>query len=49
MTEKILSYACLYKADTGAVDEILDTDITNTLIQKGNASIKQTMEGFLRG
>lgn len=34
MTEKILSYACLYKADTGAVDEILDTDITITLIRE---------------
>ena len=26
--------ACLYKSDTGAVDEILDTDITITLIRE---------------
>ncbi len=31
---KVLSYACLYKSDTGAVDEILDTDITITLIRE---------------
>lgn len=31
---KVLSYACLYKADTGAVDEILDTDITVSLIRE---------------
>ena len=31
---KVLSYACLYKADTGAVDEILDTDITISLIRE---------------
>ena len=32
---KVLSYACLYKADTGAVDEILDTDITVSLVREG--------------
>ena len=31
---KVLSYACLYKADTGAVDEILDTDITISLVRE---------------
>ncbi len=31
---KVLSYACLYKADTGAVDEILETDITVSLIRE---------------
>lgn len=31
---KVLSYACIYKADTGAVDEILDTDITVSLIRE---------------
>lgn len=31
---KVLSYACLYKADTGVVDEILDTDITISLIRE---------------
>lgn len=31
---KVLSYACLYKSDTGAVDEILDTDVTITLIRE---------------
>ena len=31
---KVLSYACLYKSDTGRVDEILDTDITITLIRE---------------
>ena len=31
---KVLSYACLYKSDTGLVDEILDTDITITLIRE---------------
>lgn len=31
---KVLSYACLYKSDTGAVDEILDTDITITLVRE---------------
>ena len=31
---KVLAYACLYKADTGAVDEVLDTDITVTLIRE---------------
>ena len=31
---KVLSYACLYKSDTGTVDEILDTDITITLIRE---------------
>ena len=31
---KVLSYACLYKADTGAADEILDTDITISLIRE---------------
>lgn len=31
---KVLSYACFYKSDTGAVDEILDTDITITLIRE---------------
>lgn len=31
---KVLSYACLYKAETGAVDEILDTDITVSLIRE---------------
>lgn len=31
---KVLSYACLYKAETGAADEILDTDITVSLIRE---------------
>ncbi len=31
---KVLAYACLYKADTGTVDEVLDTDITVTLIRE---------------
>lgn len=31
---KVLSYACLCKADTGAVDEIPDTDITVSLIRE---------------
>ncbi len=31
---KVLSYACLYKADTDTVDEILDTDITVSLIRE---------------
>lgn len=31
---KVLSYTCLYKAETGAVDEILDTDITVSLIRE---------------
>ena len=30
----LLGYTCLYKSDTGAVDEILDTDITITLIRE---------------
>ncbi len=32
---KVLSYACLYKAETGKVDEIQDTDITISLIREG--------------
>lgn len=36
---KVLSYACLYKADTGSVDEILDTDITISLI-RGSKPVK---------
>jgi len=32
---KVLSYACLYKAETGNVDEIQDTDITISLIREG--------------
>ena len=31
---KVLSYACLYKSDTGTVDEILDTDITISLVRE---------------
>lgn len=31
---KVLAYACLYKADTGMADEILDTDITISLIRE---------------
>ena len=31
---KVMGYACLYKADTGAVDEIRDTDVTITLIRE---------------
>ena len=30
----MLSYACLYKSTTGRVDEILDTDITITLVRE---------------
>lgn len=32
---KVLAYACLYKADTGGIDEIKDTDITITLVREG--------------
>lgn len=32
---KVLSYACLYKSDTGGIDEILDNDITISLIREG--------------
>ena len=30
---KALSYACLYKAEMGSVEEILDTDITISLVR----------------
>ena len=32
---KVLSYACMYKSETGNVDEIKDTDITISLIREG--------------
>lgn len=31
---KVLAYACLYKSDTGIVNEILDTDITITIVRE---------------
>lgn len=45
---KVLSYACLYKSDTGAVDEVLDTDITITLIreQKPVKLLRQLSEKY---
>ena len=43
-----MSYACLYKAGTGAVDEILDTDITITLIREKRPAklLKQLSEKY---
>lgn len=32
---KVLSYACMYKSETGSVDEIKDTDITISLVREG--------------
>ena len=32
---KVLSYACIYKSETGNVDEVKDTDITISLIREG--------------
>ena len=32
---KVLSYACMYKSETGNIDEIKDTDITISLIREG--------------
>ena len=31
---KVLGYACLYKYETGSVDEVLDTDITISLLRE---------------
>ncbi len=45
---KVLSYACLYKAETGAVDEIQDTDITISLVREGKPKklLKQLGEKY---
>lgn len=45
---KVIAYACLYKSETGAVDGILDTDITITLIreQKPMKLLQQLSEKY---
>lgn len=45
---KVLGYACLYKYDTGKTDEILDTDITISLIRenKPRKLIKQLSQKY---
>ena len=46
---KALSYACLYKAEAGNVEEILDTDITVSLVreQKPAKLLKQLGEKYI--
>lgn len=53
---KVLGYTCIYKADTGALDEILDTDITISLIREnkprkllGQLSAKYKIEEKAKG
>lgn len=48
---KVLGYACIYKAETGGLDEISDTDITISLIREnkprkllGQLSVKYKIE-----
>ena len=53
---KVLGYACIYKSDTGGLDEISDTDITISLIREnkprkllGQLSAKYKIEEKAKG